>query len=247
MCDGPQHDEDKNAASQVDAEHQVGELGEGPDPEFTQGVRHRTRRGDRCEGRDQRDHSEKDPRDVIEQVADGPAVLTESIEREAEEQRDQQDLQDIAFDKRRDKGAGDEVQQGVDDPGGLRGGRVGGHGLGVKGSGRGVKPRARVEGIGHDEPDDQGQGGDDFEIDQGAQADLPSATEVAHTGEAHDHGGENDGSDEHLDESDEGVAEGLELGAERGLEIAEETAQHDAEEDLEIQGTKETHGGGRPS
>ena len=85
------------------------ELGQGARAELTQREGHGAGGGQRGERRDERDHPEEDPGDVIEQVEHRPAVFAEAVEREPEEHRDEQHLQEVAVDEGRDERAGNEM------------------------------------------------------------------------------------------------------------------------------------------
>ena len=87
------------------------------------------------------------------------------------------------------------------------------------------------------------QRGDDFEIDEGLEADLARFLEVAHAGEADDHGGEDDRADQHLDQAHERVTQRFELLAEPGPDVPDESADDDADQDLDVQMTQITHWG----
>ncbi|MNE15895.1 hypothetical protein D3C80_1088200 [compost metagenome] len=74
-----------------------------------------------------------------------------------------------------------------------------------------VGAAADPRGKGKHQADDQGDGGQDFEVDHRFQADAPDLFQVAGTGDAADHHAEHDQPDQHLDQLDEAVTEGFEL------------------------------------
>ena len=179
----------------------------------------------------------------MQEVHDGPAVVADAPQRQAEQHREQEHLQDVAFGERADEGLGDDVQQGVDDRHALRGVRVAGDGLGVERSRRGMETGARREDVRDDESDQQRERGDDLEVDDGLEADLAGFLEVAHAGDPDHHGGEDDRPDDHLDQAHEGVTERFELRAEPGPDVPDGPADEDADQDLDIKMTQITHGG----
>ena len=110
-----------------------------------------------------------------------------------------------------------------------------------------MHPDPGLEHVGDDQPDDEGQGGHDLEIEERLEADAADRPQVAHAADAGDDSGEDDRTDEHLDQLDEGVAQRLEGGPEFRLEVAEQNARHDAEQHLTVEtGDESFHRGSAP-
>jgi hypothetical protein len=65
---------------------------------------------------------------------------------------------------------------------------------------------ARVEQVGQHQADHDGDGGDDFEVDDGLQADAPEFLRIAHAGDADDQRGNHDRDHDHLDQADKDIA-----------------------------------------
>ncbi|MCY1183960.1 hypothetical protein D9M73_246160 [compost metagenome] len=94
---------------------------------------------------------------------------------------------------------------------------------------------ARLHDVHHYQADEQGDGGDDFEVGQRVAAGLAHCLHVLHTGDAADHGAEDDGCDGHLDQLDEAIAQGFERDAGFRIEVAQEDADGDGDNDLDVQ------------
>ena len=58
-----------------------------------------------------------------------------------------------------------------------------------------LKPAPGLSTLHDDQADDEREGGDDFEIEQRLAADAPELLQVAHRGDAVDHGAEDDRRD----------------------------------------------------
>ncbi|MOA26817.1 hypothetical protein D3C78_1476430 [compost metagenome] len=83
-----------------------------------------------------------------------------------------------------------------------------------------------------DQTDDQGDGGEYFEVDDRLEADAPDLLEIAGTGDTTDHHAEHDQADEHLDQLDKAVAEGFELCRIFGKGKPADDAEHQSEDNL---------------
>ncbi|MNP52920.1 hypothetical protein D3C76_1473450 [compost metagenome] len=128
---------------------------------------------------------------------------------EAEDHREHQHLQDVAVGEGTDHGVGDDIEQEAN--GGLlrAGGGVSGHAAGVQGGDVDVHASARLDHVDDDEADDQGDGGDDFKVQQRVAAGLADRLHALHAGDAADHGAEDDRGDDHFDQFDEPVTQRL--------------------------------------
>ena len=163
------------------------------------------------------------------------AALAQELEREGEQDREEQHLQDLALGEGADHGGRDDVQEEVER--GLLGRllRVGGDALGVERVGVDVHADAGLPDVDDHEADDQRDRGHDLEVDQRLDPDPADLLHVLHAGDAVHHGAEDDRGDQHLDQLDEGVAERLHAGAELGVEVPEQDAQHDGAQDLDVE------------
>ena len=110
-----------------------------------------------------------------------------------------------------------------------------GHGGGVGGLASEIRPG--LQDIGHQHPDDQGEGRDDLEVEQRLDADASHLLGVLDVGDAGDHGAEDDGCDHHLDQLDEAVTQGLHpvIGGNVRRQPAQQAANDDGEEHLHVQ------------
>ena len=159
-----------------------------------------------------------------------------------EQDREQQDLEQVPLGKGVHRAGGDDVHQEID--GSLRFGGRGqaGQGFRVDGGRVGVDSGPGLDDVDHDKPDDQGQCGDDLEIEDGLAAHAAYRLDVFHLGDAHGHGAEDDGSDDHLDEVDERVSQRLEINAQRGIEVPDQDTENQGDNNLEIQTFTQTPG-----
>ena len=94
---------------------------------------------------------------------------------------------------------------------------------------------ARPIDVHHDETQQQGRRGNDFEVHQRFDADACELLHVAHFRDAHDHRGEDDRLDHHFDELDEQIAERLQLLGRVGQQISEKCADQDGAEHLNVE------------
>ncbi|MCY1438770.1 hypothetical protein D9M71_549830 [compost metagenome] len=98
-----------------------------------------------------------------------------------------------------------------------------------------VDADARMEQVGQQQADDDGDGGDDLEIENGLQADAAKLLGVAHAGDADDQRGDHDRYDDHLDQADEDVAGRLQDVADppgllRRVDVVDQRADGDADD-----------------
>ena len=139
-------------------------------------------------------------------VAQALDLVAQGHQGQAEQDGEQQHLEDVAPGEGADDAVRDDVQDEV--------GRLHLVGLlGELGHQGGVRRLAaevesRMQHVAHDQADDQGEGGDDLEVEQGLDADPADRLGALDVGDARDHGAEDDGGDDHLDQVDEAVAHG---------------------------------------
>ena len=174
-------------------------------------------------------------RQLVDDADQAPPLLAEVQERQAEQHREEQHLQNLALgegvhDRRRN-----DVHQEVHGAEALRRGRVGGHRLRVERAGVGVDAGARLEDIDDDQANHERHRRDDLEVDQRADANAADVLHVAHARDPHDDGAEDDRCDDHPNEPDEAVAKRPHRRTGVGPEVAEHDSNGDAGQDLEVQ------------
>ena len=94
-CDRAEDAEDEDQAGGVEAGHQLGERGEAADAVLRDGDHHRAHRSERRELHDHRDDAEHDVAAAVDQVAERGAAVADLVQRDADEDRDEQDRQDV--------------------------------------------------------------------------------------------------------------------------------------------------------
>ena len=231
----PQHHEDEQQAGDVERAHQLGQRGERAQAVLADGEGHGAKRADGRQLHDVADDDEQHVRELLDEVEHQRAAAAKTVQRKAEQHRDQQHLQHLAFGKRADKGAGDHVQQKLG--GGLHLARLGvvGQALGVERGRVDVHAHARLHHVDDDQADDQRHRAHDLEVQERVATRLADALHVLHARDADHHGAEDDGRDDHLDQLDEAVAQRLHGRAGLGPEVTQDHTQDDGGDDLEVQ------------
>jgi hypothetical protein len=173
------------------------------------------------------DDPEHDRRTVLAQLGQG----------QPEQDREEQHLQQVVLGERGDDRGRDDAQQELDRVrqlavAGLLLDRLGAGGQGLRVD---VEPGAGLHHVAHDQPEEEGERGDQLEVDQGLDADPADRLQVADVRDPDHHGAEDDRCDQHLDQLDEGVAQRLHLRAERRIEVAQKDAQHDRTQHLDVE------------
>ncbi|MNQ64906.1 hypothetical protein D3C85_793460 [compost metagenome] len=233
--DAAQDHQDEEHAGDVEAQHQLAELHQRAHAVLADGEGHGAEGTD---GRDLHDHvddAEHHLGDLVDEMQHRLTVITHALQGEGEDHREEQHLQNIAAGEGADYGAGDHVEQEGDGALLLAGGGKGGNALGVQGGRVDMHADARLHDVHHYQADEQGDGGDDFEVSQRVAAGLAHCLHVLHAGDAADHGAEDDRRDGHLDQLDEAVAQGFERDAGFRIEVAQEDADGDGDNDLDVQ------------
>ena len=233
--DQAEHDEDEHEAGQVERAHQLAERDQRADAVLADRERHRAERADRRDLHDEADDREQHVRHLLDPVEHQRAAAAEPVQREAEQHREQQHLQDLALGERVDDGGGDDVEQEIGRALHLAGLRVGGDALGVERRRVDVHPAPGCTTLTIDEADDQRERADDLEVEQRVAAGLADLLHVLHAGDADDDRAEDDRRDDHLDQLDEAVAERLHRRAGLGKEVAEQNADDDRDDHLEVE------------
>ena len=218
--DSAEDDDDEQGAGEVEGAHEDRHRADrGPAGVADDG-------GDGSEGTDRggpHDHHhelEDHGLDVADAVDDRFAGLAHRLQREPDEEGEHEGRQD------RDV-AGDEAHEEVD----------GGVGFAASGLliGRELQSRARMDEVADDEPDDQGEGRHDEEVDECHTADLADGGRPRHGPDAEDDGAEDHRCDDHLDERDEGRAQGFEGDARLGGDEPDGGAGEDRDDDHDVE------------
>ncbi|MNT65915.1 hypothetical protein D3C72_2039380 [compost metagenome] len=136
-------------------------------------------------------------------------------------------MQDVAVGERADHGVRDDIEQEAD-RGLLRaGGGIGGHAAGVQGADVDVHAGARLDHVDHDKADDQGDGRDNFEVEQRVATGLAHRLHALHASDAADHGAEDDRGNDHFDQFDEPVTQRFQGNAGFGVVVAQQDTDGD--------------------
>ena len=233
--DRAEHDEDEYEAGRIEGRHQLAERQERADAVLADGERHRAEGADRRQPHDESDDVEERMRDVVDEMEHGLAALAQQRDREREQDREEQDLQDLSLGKSADDRVRDDVHQELD---GALLARLRGVDLdrpGIDGLRIHVHADAGLQIIDDHQPDHEGEGGDDLEIDERLEADASDLLQVFHAGDAVHDGAEDDRRDQHLDQLDEAVAERLHLLADLRIEMPEQDADDDRGDHLDVE------------
>src|SRR4051794_13089749 len=142
-------------------------------------------------------------RDDVDDGEDGAPALTQHEQSESEQDREEEYLQDLALREGAYHGVGDDVHQEFDRAllPGLR--RIDLNRFGIDRSGVHVHADAGLKDVYHDQADDQGEAGDELEIEQRFHTDAADLLHILHAGDTVHDGTEDDRRDEHLDQLDE--------------------------------------------
>jgi hypothetical protein len=154
---------------------------------------------------------------------------------DAEQDRDQQDLQDVAVGERPDQRVRDDRHQEAGDRRLVRLVRIVRDRGGIERGDVDVHAGAGLDHVGDDQPDDQRQRREEQEVCERLARDATDRAQFLHACDAGHQRQEDDGGDDHLDELDEPVAERLQRLAIGRVEMPERGAERDRDEDLEIE------------
>jgi hypothetical protein len=213
----------------------IGEVGDRADAVLADGEGHGAERADRGSLHQDGDEAEDRGCESGQEVGDRLALVADHAERDAEQDREEQHLQDVALCKGADDGFRDDVHQEAGNRRFMRLGGVGGDGLAIERCRIDVHAGAGMQDVADDQADDQRQRRENDEIEHRLASDAADLFQVRHAGNAGGDGEEDDRRDDHLDEADEGIAERLQAGAEIRPEMADQHAGDDGTDDLEIQ------------
>ena len=197
----------------VHQQHELAEREQDAEAHLADGRRNRGHDADRREHHDVAGELEHHLRGALEHVRDRAALLAHRRQADAEEDREDHDLQDVAARHRIDDRRRDQRDQHVpsrmrlDALHGLQ--RVGGHR-------RRLDAGARLEHVDDAKPEKQRDRGRDLEIDDGLEADAAHRLQVAGARDADDQRRKQQRRDDHLDHPQERVGDRLDLLAEAG-------------------------------
>ena len=110
-CHQPEDEEDEDQACRIEAGHQLAELEERPQPILADGKSHGAEGSNRCHPHDDADDAEQDGGDLLDHRVNHPAFIANHVQRKAEQDREEQDRQDVAFGEGSHNRVGDDVQQ----------------------------------------------------------------------------------------------------------------------------------------
>ena len=249
----PEHDQHEQRRGRIERQQQIQEIAERGGAELADRVGHGPESAERSGLHDDADDGEHRLRRIVDQSAQCVGSLAHPHQREAEQHREEQHLQNIADledlravtaraglgrgDEGADDAVGDDVQDVID--------RVelgGGLGvalrlLGLVGGDLRRKAGARPPQHADDDADQQSHARDEFEIDQRLQADATDALGLLDMGDAGDDGAEDDRRDRHLDQLDEGAAEEVDprVRGYVGRQPAEQHAENDRDQHLNVE------------
>ena len=233
--DGAEHDQHEHGRRDVEGQDQEGEIGDRADAVAADGEGHRAEGADRGGLHQDRHQLEDRGRERLQEVEHRLAALADHGQRQAEQHREEQHLQDVARGEGADDRLRDDVLQEADDAGVMRLGGVALHRLGIEAGGIDVQAGAGLDQVADDEADDQRQRREAQEIDHRLAGDAPDLLHVGHAGDAGRDRQEDHRRDDHLHQLDEGIAERLQGGALFRPEMAEQDARRDGEQHLHIE------------
>src|SRR5476651_578964 len=235
-ADATQHDQHEQDAGDVEADHQLTELHQRTYTVGTDGERHGAQGTQWRELHDHVDDVEHHVREAIDEVQHRLAVGTQAVQGETEDHREHQHLQDIAVGESADDGVRDHVKDEANHALVCTGSHVGRDFGGVQGSHVDVHAGARLHDVNHDQTDQQGDGGNNFEVQQRVATGFANRFHALHASDAADNGAEDDRGDDHFDQLDEAVTQWLERHAGLRVEVTEQNTDNDCNDHLEIQG-----------
>jgi hypothetical protein len=184
---------------------------------------------------DDADHAEQRLVEAVDQSDNRLAVLAHRRQHRAEQDRQQQNAQQIAFGESADERLWNDVHQKVDRIGVLRRGCVNLDRCRVERMHVDVHAVAGPPDIDDEEADEQRDRGHDFEVDQRFQGDAADLLHLADAGDAVHHRAEDNRRNQHPDELDEAVAERMQVLADLREEYSDQDAKDHACGDLKRQ------------
>jgi hypothetical protein len=150
------------------------------------------------------------------------AALAEKSQRDPEQDRHEQYLQDLARDEGTEEGVGDDVQEEAGHTLLVRLADIGRYRPPIERGGIDMESRARPDHIGDDQPDRQRQRRECEEIGHRLCPDPPERLQVRHAGDAGRDRQEDDRRNDRLHQLDERVAQRLQRRSEGGKHPADQ-------------------------
>ena len=233
--DDDAEDHDEQGSREIAAADQLRETAQGADAVLADDVGHRPEGADRRKSHDPADDGEEQMAEVVDDFEDdGRTLLAELGQRQSEQDGEEQHLKQVVLGERLEHRFRDDVEQKVD---GVRQFLVLGFlrqrvGAARQFVGIDVEPCPRFDDVADHQPEEQREGGDDFEVDQRFPADPADRLEVANVCDAQHDGAEDDRRDQHLDELYEAVGERFEIGADLRVQPADQDSGDDRDEQL---------------
>ena len=210
---GQQHANAEDDQSDVKREEKLADVDQNAEAEAADGERHGAGDADGSEVHDDVGEAEHHFGETFAEAQHRRAFgLLHHGERDAEDNREDGDLEDLAF----GDALGEVLREDVDEevvP--VRGRRSGG----LRGAGSERESDTGLADVDGEQADGQRERGDDLEVDERLDAHAADALDVAVAGDADDEHGEDERSDDALDEPKEDVGEEAHLHGElRGVE-----------------------------
>ena len=164
--DQAQHAQHEQDAGEVEAAHQPCQAQERLGPVAPDREGHRAQGPERGEAHDVADDDEQHLPETLDQPVDRVRAAAARVQCEPEEHREQQRLQHVPAGEGAEEGRRDDVEDEFGDPGHGRRGDVLADGVHVQRGRVRVHSRPWLHHIHHDQPDDEGNGGEEFKVDQ---------------------------------------------------------------------------------
>src|SRR5262249_3547505 len=184
---------------------------------------------------DDADHAEENLGHGVDDAVDALTQVSQVRNGKAGENRDQQDLQQVAVGEGAHEGVGNDRQQVGDDTLLLGAVDVAFDRAGIERGRVDVEAFARLQKFADQEPDRQRHRRHRLEIEQRLDADPADLLEVAHRADAVHYRAEDHRADHHFDERDEAVAERFEGDAEVRKVMADQDAGGDGKQNLNVE------------
>ncbi|MCY1360040.1 hypothetical protein D9M69_466480 [compost metagenome] len=207
--DQTQDYESEEGDGDVNQDHQLGQRYQRREAEVGNGHRDQCEHADRGVVHDHVSDLEHAFRYALEHLHQRLAqVRLQARQTETEQNREEDDRQHFAANHGREDVRRDQVEDGFDERMFML--NLGRRGL-VLGNvhsaqGAHVDAGTRMEQVGQQQADHDGDGGDDFEVDDGLEADAPQLLGVTDAGNADDQRGNDDRDHDHLDQTDKDIA-----------------------------------------
>ena len=240
---GIEDDQREDDESRVERADELRVASEDLDAVVRDGARHRPEDAERRQGHDVVGQLEEDRHRRLEEADEGTGLRSDVSGGDAEERREDDDLQDVLPHHGVEDVRREEVDERLDRR--LR--------LGERLAGRGeVQADAGFDDVGENEADDEGDRRRDLEVDERLHAHPPDGLDVARLPDPEDDRGEDEGDDEQLDQVDERPREEAERLVGPGVSLGGESVAEDDAEDQRVEdegGRRQPAGsppGGRP-